>query len=86
MTSKRVLDYKKEFKDLYLPKDKPMLIMVPSMNFIMCDGKGDPNNSYEFKQAVELLYGLSYTIKMSKMKGKQPEGYFDYVVPPLEGF
>jgi hypothetical protein len=85
MTSKRVLDYKKEFKELYLPKNKPMLIMIPSINFIMCDGKGDPTDNYDFQQVVELLYGLSYTIKMSKMKGKQPEGYFEYVVPPLEG-
>ncbi|NLW46767.1 MAG: transcriptional regulator [Firmicutes bacterium] len=62
-----------------------MLIEVPSMNFIMTDGRGDPNNNPSFQRAIELLYGLTFTIKMSKMKGDQPEGYFEYVVPPLEG-
>lgn len=51
----------------------------------MVDGSGDPNNNHGFQQAIELLYGLSFTIKMSKMKGNQPVGYFEYVVPPLEG-
>jgi len=55
------------------------------MNFIMLDGTGDPNGNQGFQQAVEVLCGLSFTIKMSKMKNKQPEGYFDYAVPPLEG-
>lgn len=68
-----------------MPKDKPILIEVPSMDFIMVDGCGDPNNNLGFEQAIELLYGLSYAIKMSKIKGIQPEGYFEYVVPPLEG-
>lgn len=79
------LDYKKEYKDLYQPKDKPSLIEVPEMIFIAVDGAGDPNVSPEYKAAMELLYGLSFTIKMSKMDGSQPEGYFEYVVPPLEG-
>ncbi|RSK27591.1 transcriptional regulator [Bacillus sp. HMF5848] len=79
------LDFKKEYKDLYMPKAKPMLIDVPAMNFIMVDGTGDPNNNPSFEEAVELLYGLSYSIKMSKTKGLQPPGYFEYVVPPLEG-
>lgn len=83
--SAKAFDFKKEYKDLYMPKDKPVLIEVPAMNFIMVDGSGDPNNNHCFEQAVELLYGLSFTIKMSKMKGNQPEGYFEYVVPPLEG-
>lgn len=83
--SKKAFDYKKEYKDLYLPKGKPMLIDVPSMNFIMTDGTGDPNNNPNFQRAIELLYGLTFTIKMSKMKGNQPEEYFEYVVPPLEG-
>ncbi|HHT04753.1 MAG TPA: transcriptional regulator [Hydrogenispora sp.] len=83
--SEKVFDYKKEYKDLYMPKDKPVLIEVPPMNFLMADGSGDPNNNPEFQQATELLYGLSYTIKMSKKKGKEPDGYFEYVVPPLEG-
>ncbi|MCQ4636909.1 GyrI-like domain-containing protein [Anaerovorax odorimutans] len=68
-----------------MPKTKPALIQVPKMNFIMVDGAGDPNTSEEYKQALELLYGLSYSIKMSKMGGNAPEGYFEYVVPPLEG-
>lgn len=80
------LDYKKEFKDLYMPKRKPTLIDVPTMNFIMVDGRGNPNDKDgEYQSAVELLYGLSYTIKMSKMGNYQPKGYFEYVVPPLEG-
>ncbi|MFT8314596.1 MAG: GyrI-like domain-containing protein [Clostridium sp.] len=80
------LDYKKEFKDLYMPKSKPTLIDVPTMNFIMVDGKGNPNEKEaEYESAVELLYALSYTIKMSKMGNYQPKGYFEYVVPPLEG-
>lgn len=80
------LDYKKEYKDLYLPKTAPMIIDVPIMNFIMIDGKGDPNDeSGEYAKAVELLYGLSYTIKMSIKSGVEPRNYFEYVVPPLEG-
>lgn len=79
------LDYKKEYRDLYQPKKKPSIIQVPRMLFIMVDGKGDPNTSSEYKAAMEILYGLSYSIKMSKMSGNQPEGYFEYVVPPLEG-
>ena len=80
------LDYKKSFKELYLPKSKPSLIDVPEMSFIMVDGKGNPNEEGgEYQAAVELLYGLSYTIKMSKMGDNKPEGYFEYVVPPLEG-
>ena len=77
-------DYKKEFKDLYMPKSKPVLIDAPAMNFIMLDGKGDPNGE-EYENAVSTLYALTFTIKMSKMSGNQPEGYFEYVVPPLEG-
>lgn len=78
------LDYKKEYKDFYMPKSKPSLIDVPAMNFIMIDGKGDPNGE-EYQKAVSALYALTFTIKMSKMNGNQPEGYFEYVVPPLEG-
>lgn len=83
--SGKVFDYKKEYKDLYMPKDKAALVEIPPINFLMVDGSGNPNNNLDFEQATELLYGLSYTIKMSKNKGEQPEGYFDYVVPPLEG-
>lgn len=77
-------DYKKEFKDIYMPKNKPTLIEIPTMNFICVNGKGDPNGM-EYENAVAILYALSFTIKMSKMSGSQPEGYFEYVVPPLEG-
>lgn len=78
------LDYKKEYQDLYLPKGKPVFIEVPAINFIMVDGCGDPNGE-EYHNAVGILYALSYTIKMSKMGAHRPEGYFEYVVPPLEG-
>lgn len=81
------LDYKKEYKDLYLPKTKPMLIDVPNMKFIMVRGKGNPNSEDgEYKEAMNILYGLSFTIKMSKMGNNKIDGYFEYVVPPLEGF
>jgi Uncharacterized conserved protein len=79
------LDYKKEFKDLYMPKTNPAIIQVPEMVFIMVNGEGNPNTCEAYKNAMEILYGLSYSIKMSKMNGTQPEGYFEYVVPPLEG-
>jgi hypothetical protein len=75
------IDWKKAFKDLYQPSAKPTLIDVPTMQFIMVDGKGDPNHA-EYQQAVELLYTLAYTIKF---KGKHLPGYIDYSVPPLEG-
>ena len=79
-------DFKKECKDLYQPKTAPSVIDVPEMVFIMVDGIGNPNTSEEYQSAVEILYWLSYTIKMSKKGGIQPVGYFDYVVPPLEAF
>lgn len=79
------LDYKKEYKDLYQPAAKPSLIDVPEMRFFAVDGAGDPNTSPAYAEAMEILYGLSFTVKMSKMNGTQPEGYFEYVVPPLEG-
>ena len=81
--SKKV-DFKKDYKDLYLPKTSPMLIDVPPMNFIKIDGAGDPNQE-EYRQAIGALYALTFTIKMSKMSGNQPPGYYEYVVPPLEG-
>ncbi|WP_073993764.1 GyrI-like domain-containing protein [Parasporobacterium paucivorans] len=80
------MDYKKEHKDLYQPKTVPVIVDVPKMKFIMVDGKGNPNDeSGEYTKAIELLYGLSYTIKMSNKNGKAPSGFFEYVVPPLEG-
>ena len=81
----KAFDFKKEYKDLYLPKSKPCVIDVPEMVFIMVDGKGNPNTCEAYKNAMEILYGLSYSIKMSKMSGTQPKGYYEYVVPPLEG-
>jgi hypothetical protein len=80
------LDYKKSYKDLYQPKAAPMIVDVPTMTFIMVDGKGDPNDeSGEYAKSVEHLYGLSYTIKMSNKAGNTPPDFFEYVVPPLEG-
>lgn len=79
-------DYKKEYKEFYLPKNKPGLVTVPSMNFVAVRGKGDPNEEGgAYKQSIGLLYGIAFTIKMSKMGNHRMEGYFDYVVPPLEG-
>ena len=79
-------DYKKEYKEFYLPKNKPQIVTIPPMNFISVQGKGDPNEEGgDYKQAIGLLYGIAYTIKMSKKGEHQIEGYFDYVVPPLEG-
>ena len=82
----KTTDYKKEYKDLYLPKTKPTVIDVPGMNFVAIQGKGNPNeNNGEYHKALGVLYGIQYTIKMSKMNSSVPKGYFDYVVPPLEG-
>lgn len=78
------IDYKKSEKHLYLPK-APAIAAVPEMVFFAVDGAGDPNTSPAYAEALEILYGLSFTVKMSKMSGTQPEGYFEYVVPPLEG-
>jgi len=80
-------DFKKEYKEFYMPPKKPVIVTVPSMNYIAVRGNGDPNiEGGEYKKAIELLYGIAYTIKMSKKSDRQIEGYFDYVVPPLEGF
>ena len=80
-------DYKKEYKEFYMPKAKPGIIEIPKMNYIAVRGEGDPNlDGSEYKQSIPLLYGIAFTIKMSKMGDHRIEGYFDYVVPPLEGF
>lgn len=80
------VDFKKEDKNLYQPKTVPMIVDVPTMKFIMVDGSGNPNDETgEYSKAIELLYGLSYTIKMSEKSGNAPPDYFKYVVPPLEG-
>ena len=80
-------DYKKEYKEFYMPKNKPSIVEVPTMNYIAVRGKGDPNDENgEYKNAIGILYAVAYTIKMSKKGDHKIEGYFDYVVPPLEGF
>ena len=80
-------DYKKEYKEFYMPKGKPSIVTVPKMNYIAVRGQGDPNaEDGAYKEAIGLLYGIAFTIKMSKMGSRQIEGYFDFVVPPLEGF
>lgn len=79
-------DYKKEYKEFYLPKATPSLVKVPAMNYVAVRGKGDPNiENGEYKQSIGLLYGIAFTIKMSKLGDHRIEGYFDFVVPPLEG-
>ena len=80
-------DYKKEYREFYLPKAKPELIDVPEMHYIAVRGAGDPNaEGGAYQAAIQVLYALAYTIKMSKKGDHQIAGYFDYVVPPLEGF
>lgn len=80
-------DYKKEYKEFYLPGRRPQIVEIPEMNFIAVRGKGDPNEEGgEYKASIGLLYGIAFTIKMSKKGRHEIQGYFDYVVPPLEGF
>ena len=80
-------DYKKEYKEFYMPPKKPTIVTVPPMNYIAVRGQGDPNiEDGAYKRSIGLLYGIAFTIKMSKKGSRQIEGYFDYVVPPLEGF
>ena len=80
-------DFKKEFKEFYQPAKKPSIVTVPPMSYMAVRGTGDPNEEGgAYKHAIELLYGLAYTIKMSKKGSRQIAGYFDFVVPPLEGF
>ena len=79
-------DYKKEYKEFYLPPREPSIVEVPPMSFVAVRGAGDPNDEGgEYKSALELLYGLAFTIKMSYKSDFRIEGYFEYVVPPLEG-
>ncbi len=80
-------DFKKEYKEYYQPKAKPALVQVPAMQFAAVQGRGDPNEEGgSYQAAISVLYTLAYTIKMSKMGDYRMEGYFDFVVPPLEGF
>ena len=79
-------DYKKEYKEFYLPKNKPTIIEIPKMNYIAVRGKGNPNDEDgEYKNAIGLLYAIAFTIKMSYKGSYKIDGYFSYVVPPLEG-
>ena len=79
-------DYKKEYKEFYLPPRKPGIVTVPPMNFVSVQGRGDPNEpGGEYQAAMELLYGIAFTIKMSYKGSHKIDGYFEYVVPPLEG-
>ena len=79
-------DYKKEYNEFYIPQNKPSIVEVPPMNYIAVRGKGNPNaEDSEYKQSIGLLYGIAFTIRMSKRGNHQIDGYFDYVVPPLEG-
>lgn len=80
-------DFKKEYKEFYLPKAKPSIITVPKMNYIAVRGHGNPNaEAGEYKQSIGLLYAIAFTIKMSKKGTHKLKEYFDFVVPPLEGF
>ena len=80
-------DFKKEQKELYQPKTAPALVHVPKMNYLAVRGKGDPNDpDGEYARSIPLLYGVAYTLKMSPRAGHVIDGFFDYTVPPLEGF
>ena len=80
-------DYKKEYKEFYMPANKPSIVTVPKMNYIAVRGKGNPNDkSGEYKDSIGLLYAIAFTIKMSYKGSHKIDGYFEYVVPPLEGF
>lgn len=80
-------DFKKEYKEFYMPPGKPGIVNIPKMNYIAVRGTGDPNSENgEYKESIGLLYAVAFTIKMSKMGSHRMAGYFDYVVPPLEGF
>ena len=80
-------DFKKEFKEYYMPKNKPQIVDMPPVNYIAVRGKGDPNDEGgEYKKAIEVLYAVAYTLKMSYKTYFKIDGFFEYVVPPLEGF
>ena len=80
-------DFKKEYKEYYLPKNKPEIVNVPRMNFIAVTGKGDPNEEDgAYQKAIQILYSVAYTLKMSYKTDYQIKGFFEYAVPPLEGF
>ena len=78
-------DYKKEYRDLYQPGKRPSLVDVPPIPMFLVDGAGDPSGA-AYQAAMSALYTVTFTLKMSRLGPWQPEGYFDYVLPPLEGF
>lgn len=80
-------DFKKEYKEFYKPKNKPEIVTVPKANYIAVQGKGNPNEiDGAYQQAISILYAVAYTLKMSYKTEHKIEGFFEYVVPPLEGF
>lgn len=80
-------DFKKEYREFYLPKDRPEIVAVPAMHYMAVRGQGDPNQPEgAYQQAIQMLYTVAYTLKMSGRAGHEIDGFFDYVVPPLEGF
>ena len=80
-------DFKKEYKEFYMPKNKPEIVEVPAANYIAVRGSGDPNEEGgAYQQAISVLYAVAYTLKMSYKTDYRIEGFYDYVVPPLEGF
>lgn len=80
-------DYKKEYREFYLPKNKPSVVQIPRMNYVAVRGKGDPNEvGGAYQSAISTLYTIAYTLRMSCRSDHQIEGFFEYVVPPLEGF
>lgn len=80
-------DFKKEYKEFYMPKNKPEIVNVPAMNYIAVRGKGDPNEENgSYQKAIGILYAVAYTLKMSYKTNYKIDGFFEYVVPPLEGF
>lgn len=82
-----MFDFKKEYKEFYMPKKKPEIVTIPTMNYIAVRGEGNPNEKDgAYQQAISILYAVAYTIKMSYKSSHKIEGFFEYVVPPLEGF
>lgn len=80
-------DFKKEYKEFYMPANQPEIILVPKANYIAVRGKGDPNEEGgAYQQAISVLYAVAYTLKMSYKTDYRIKGFFEYVVPPLEGF
>lgn len=80
-------DFKKEYKEFYSPKDEPSIITIPKANYLAVKGNGNPNiEGGEYQSAIAILYAVAYTLKMSYKTDYQIKGFFEYVVPPLEGF